>query len=119
MKADKPPTGQKVKRSGLARQLSRNDGGDASVNGNKEKKVPHDKKKRFSITRGQGTSFDVIPEDEPLPATDKEFDDYYEVAPERLEIEDLPPEEVSQRKDRSLSLSSLANSLSFFRRFSK
>ena len=73
------------------------------------------KERRFSITHRQGT-FDVIHEDEPLS---ENLSDYYEVAPEKLEVIGLPPEETVHKKDRSLSLGALAGSLNFLKIFSK
>ena len=67
--------------------------------GKKEQKKSAEKR-RFSITRGQG-NFDIILEDEPLTLPDSDnLSDYYEVAPERLEVVGLPPEESGQKKDR-------------------
>jgi len=85
--------------------------------GKKEQKKSAEKR-RYSITRGQG-NFDVILEDEPLSLPDSDnLSDYYEVAPERLEVVGLPPEDSTQKKDRSLSLGALAGSLNLFKRFS-
>ena len=78
-------------------------------------------KRRFSITRGQG-QFDVIHEDEPLSLAESEsedLNDYYEVAPEKLEVIGLPPEDLANKRDRSLSLGALASSLNFLKLFSK
>ena len=127
MKPSKPPTAQSKPPSAFKKPptpQSKTTSTPSAENdaqkrlGKKEKKNHSEKKKRYSLSRGK--TFDVIPEDEPLnlPESDN-LSDYYEVAPERLEVIALPPEELFQKKDRSLSLGALAGTLSFFKNNSK